>query len=194
MQTMRSSGESTVGGTTRKALRSGYYQLYSNNFTNVWSSKKPSPYWIPKQDTESRQDAEHGISNWQQINPLSWKYHYSGFTPCHGETLYFGVGCYNLNCFLMVSFNLGLPIYIFKVRSQHAINLPNISYTFCMCMYVWPSKEQYNNWHTYILIAAVLFRVCTQLFCGMAWSIRGFWMPDLPYQGFQFKTTLWFTL
>ena len=27
------------------------------------------------------------------VNPLSWKYHYSGLTPCHGETLYFRVEC-----------------------------------------------------------------------------------------------------
>ena len=55
-----------------------------------------------------------GILIGTMFNPLSWKCHYSGFTPCHGETFYFGVECYNCNHFLMTLFSLTLPI--FKVR------------------------------------------------------------------------------
>ena len=60
------------------------------------------------------------------FNPLSWKCHYSGFTPCHGEALYFGVECYNFNHFLMTSFSLSLPI--FKVSLTDDIML-QIFYT-----------------------------------------------------------------
>ena len=57
----------------------------------------------------------HSSGWWIHVfNPLSWKCDYSGLTPCHGETLYFGVECYNFNHFLMTSFTLSLPI--FKAR------------------------------------------------------------------------------